>query len=99
MMAPTPVAPPGPTISSTPIAPSTTAGSPPNRKQTRLLARRLRQAGADGVRIQRPHHNVVATIPGRERGTVVVGAHHDTYDLEGLVGANDGASGVAVVLE
>jgi glutaminyl-peptide cyclotransferase len=75
------------------------AGSPPNRRQTRFLARRLRQAGADGVRIQRPHRNVVATIPGRERGTVVVGAHHDTYDLEGLVGANDGASGVAVVLE
>jgi glutaminyl-peptide cyclotransferase len=75
------------------------AGSPANRRQTRFLARRLRQAGAEDVLIQRPHRNVVATIPGRERGTVVVGAHHDTYDLEGLVGANDGASGVAVVLE
>lgn len=75
------------------------AGSAANRRQTRFLARRLRQAGADGVRVQRPHRNVVATLPGRERGAVVVGAHHDTYDLEGLVGANDGASGVAVVLE
>jgi Zn-dependent M28 family amino/carboxypeptidase len=30
---------------------------------------------------------------------VVVGAHHDTKDIPGFVGANDGASGVAVVLE
>ena len=32
-------------------------------------------------------------------GTVVVGAHYDTKDIPGFVGANDGASGVAVVLE
>jgi glutaminyl-peptide cyclotransferase len=75
------------------------AGSAANRVQTRFLARRLRRGGADDVRIQRPHRNVVGTIPGRERGAVVVGAHHDTFALEGLVGANDGASGVAVVLE
>lgn len=75
------------------------AGSAANRRQTRFLARRLRRAGVDDVRIQRPHRNVVGTIPGRGPGTVVVGAHHDTVDVEGLVGANDGASGVAVVLE
>ena len=33
-------------------------------------------------------------------GTVVVGAHYDTKDgIPGFVGANDGASGVAVLLE
>jgi Zn-dependent M28 family amino/carboxypeptidase len=49
--------------------------------------------------VQKPHLNVVGTIPGRERGSVVVGAHHDTVDIPDFVGANDGASGVAVVLE
>jgi Zn-dependent M28 family amino/carboxypeptidase len=51
------------------------------------------------VTVQRPYRNVIGRIPGREAGTVVVGAHHDTKDLPGFVGANDGASGVAVVLE
>jgi hypothetical protein len=42
--------------------------------------------------------NVVATVPGRNpRRVVVVGAHYDTKDLPGFVGANDGASGTAVV--
>ncbi|MGI8460650.1 MAG: M28 family peptidase [Solirubrobacterales bacterium] len=75
------------------------AGSEANAKQARLLARRLREAGVDDVRIQRSHLNVVGTIPGLERGAVVVGAHHDTVDIPGFVGANDGGSGVAVVLE
>lgn len=75
------------------------AGSASNEREARLIARSLRDAGVDDVRIQRPHLNVVGTIPGRERGAVVLGAHHDTYDIPGFVGANDGASGVAVVLE
>jgi Zn-dependent M28 family amino/carboxypeptidase len=75
------------------------AGSAANAKQAKLLARRLREAGVEDVRIQKPHLNVVGTIPGRSRGSVVVGAHHDTYDIPDFVGANDGASGVAVVLE
>jgi glutaminyl-peptide cyclotransferase len=42
--------------------------------------------------------NVVGTIPGRNpRRRIVVGAHYDTKDLPGFVGANDGASGTAVV--
>jgi Zn-dependent M28 family amino/carboxypeptidase len=41
---------------------------------------------------------VVASVPGRNPGrVVVVGAHYDTKDLDGFVGANDNASGVAVV--
>ena len=42
--------------------------------------------------------NVVGTLPGRGR-PILVGAHYDTKDIPGFVGANDGASGVAVVLE
>src|SRR5919108_2022243 len=42
--------------------------------------------------------NVVGTIPGRNlRRRVVLGAHYDTKDLPGFVGANDSASGTAVV--
>ena len=36
---------------------------------------------------------------GREPGYIVVGAHYDTKDIDGFVGANDGASGTAVVTE
>jgi glutaminyl-peptide cyclotransferase len=77
------------------------AGSAANRRNAQFIARRLRAAGAEGVRVQRPWRNVVARIPGREPGVIVVGAHHDTKDEVGedFVGANDGASGVAVVLE
>jgi glutaminyl-peptide cyclotransferase len=42
--------------------------------------------------------NVIGTIRGRDPSRiVVVGAHYDTKDLPGFVGANDGASGTAVV--
>jgi glutaminyl-peptide cyclotransferase len=44
--------------------------------------------------------NVIGTVPGRDpRRVVLVGAHYDTKDLSGFVGANDGASGTAVVRE
>jgi Zn-dependent M28 family amino/carboxypeptidase len=77
------------------------AGSPGGREVVELIADRLREAGAEDVRVQRPWRNVVATIPGRSQDSVVVGAHHDTKDDvgPGFQGANDGASGVAVVLE
>src|SRR5437764_11907872 len=63
------------------------------------IVRRLRQAGVTEVRVQRPFRNIVARIPGAQSGTVVAGAHYDTKDIPGFVGANDGASGVAVLLE
>lgn len=76
------------------------AGSAANIEMTRFLAGALREAGVRRVRIQKPHRNVVGTIPGEQPGSVVVGAHHDTKDsIPDFVGANDGASGVAVVLE
>lgn len=74
-------------------------GSKANRKLVGYLVDSLRQAGAASITVQRPWRNVVATIPGTEPGTIVIGAHHDTKDIPGFVGANDGASGVAVVLE
>lgn len=59
----------------------------------RLLPRgRLRRVGG-GLR------NVVGFVPGRTRRKVVVGAHYDTKDIPGFVGANDGASGTAVVVQ
>lgn len=76
------------------------AGSEGGRETVRFIAAGLRAAGAEDVRVQSPWRNVVATIPGREPGAIVVGAHHDTKPgIPGFVGANDGASGVAVVLE
>jgi Zn-dependent M28 family amino/carboxypeptidase len=45
--------------------------------------------------------NLVAELPGEREGWIVFGAHYDTKDLPGVrfVGANDGASGVALLLE
>jgi glutaminyl-peptide cyclotransferase len=68
---------------------------------SRRLARRLRgllphghfDAVPGGLR------NVVGTVPGREPGYIVVGAHYDTKDIPGFLGANDGASGTAVVTQ
>jgi len=75
------------------------SGSPSSRETVRLIANRLREAGVEDVRVQRPYANVVGTIPGSESGAVVAGAHHDTKArIPGFVGANDGASGVAVIL-
>ena len=73
------------------------AGSPEARRLARLL-RRIVPSGRyqevpDGLR------NVIGTVPGREPGYVVVGAHYDTKDISGFVGANDGASGTAVAAE
>jgi hypothetical protein len=76
------------------------SGSAANRRLTAMLARKLRAAGVTGVRVQRRLRNVVGVIPGSGDGYVVLGAHHDTVPgIPGFVGANDGASGVATVLE
>lgn len=76
------------------------AGSAASREQTRWLAARLQEAGVEQVAVDSPLANVVGIIPGSEPGYVVLGAHHDTKEgIPAFVGANDGASGVAVVLE
>lgn len=51
--------------------------------------------GPDG----RPLRNVIGAVRGRDPvRLVVVGAHYDTKDLPGFVGANDGAGGTAAVV-
>jgi glutaminyl-peptide cyclotransferase len=76
------------------------AGSPGSRREVRLIVSRLREARLRRAVVQRPHRNVVARLRGTRPGVIVVGAHHDTKDaIPGFVGANDGASGVAVLLE
>jgi hypothetical protein len=73
---------------------------PAGSAASRVLAERLRrtlpagrfQAVPGGLR------NVVGVVPGRDRRrVVVVGAHYDTKDIPGFVGANDGAGGIAVL--
>jgi hypothetical protein len=70
------------------------AGSPASRK----LAARLKQLLPHGRYQAVPGglRNVVGTVRGREPSRyVVVGAHYDTKDIPGFVGANDGAGGAA----
>jgi len=76
------------------------SGSRGSRRTQELIADRLAQAGVDFVDRQRPYANVIGALRGSEPGVVVVGAHYDTKDgIPGFLGANDGASGVAVLLE
>jgi Peptidase family M28 len=75
------------------------AGSP----QLRRLAERLRTLLPDGrfepVPGEPGLRNIVGTVPGRRPG-IVVGAHYDTLvKPKGFVGANNGASGTAIVIE
>jgi glutaminyl-peptide cyclotransferase len=73
------------------------AGSEPSRRLAERLRRELPhgrfQSVPGGLR------NVVGKVPGRGRGYVVLGAHYDTKDIPGFVGAEDGASGTAVVTQ
>jgi hypothetical protein len=72
------------------------AGSPASRR----LAARLRRTLPEGRLEAVPGGlvNVVGRLPGRRPG-ILVAAHHDTKDIPGFVGANDGAAGTAVVIE
>jgi glutaminyl-peptide cyclotransferase len=74
------------------------AGSAASRRLAVLLRARVPsgryQSVPGGLR------NVIGVVRGRDpRRVVVVGAHYDTKDIPGFVGANDGASGTAVVLQ
>jgi hypothetical protein len=73
------------------------AGSRPSRR----LARRLRRLLPHGRYEEVPGglRNVIGRVPGQSRRYVVVGAHYDTKDQRGFVGANDGASGTAVLTQ
>jgi glutaminyl-peptide cyclotransferase len=73
------------------------AGSAASRKLATMLRAALPagrfQAVPGGLR------NVVGVVPGRSSERVIVGAHYDTVAIPGFVGANDGASGTAVVVQ
>lgn len=74
------------------------AGSDASRRLAALLRARLPNGRYQNV--PGGLRNVVGHVVGRDaRRLVVVGAHYDTKDLPGVVGANDGASGTAVVAE
>jgi hypothetical protein len=74
---------------------------PAGSEASRRLAERLRRLLPRGRFEPVPNglRNVVGTVRGRQAGYVVVGAHYDTKDIPGFVGANDGASGTAVVVQ
>jgi peptidase M28-like protein len=77
---------------------------PAGSDASRRLARRLRSLLPSGRYESIPGHprlrNVVAVVPGRDPSRrVVVGAHYDTKDIPGFVGANDGAGGTAIAVQ
>jgi glutaminyl-peptide cyclotransferase len=74
---------------------------PAGSEASRVLGERLLGLLPDGRFQDVPGglRNVIGTVRGRQRGYLVVGAHYDTKDVPGFVGANDGASGTAVVTE
>jgi glutaminyl-peptide cyclotransferase len=75
---------------------------PAGSEASRRLAARLRRLLPNGRYQQVPDglRNVVGSVRGRDpRRLVVVGAHYDTKDIRGFVGANDSASGTAVLTE
>jgi len=75
---------------------------PAGSRASRRLARRLRRALPNGryQRVPGGLRNVIGSVRGRDPSRfIVVGAHYDTKDLRGFVGANDGASGTAAVVQ
>jgi glutaminyl-peptide cyclotransferase len=75
---------------------------PAGSKASRRLAERLRAELPDGRFQSVPHglRNVIGVVPGRDpKRTVIVGAHYDTKDIPGFVGAIDSGSGTAVAVQ
>ncbi|MBA2793545.1 MAG: Zn-dependent exopeptidase M28 [Thermoleophilaceae bacterium] len=73
---------------------------PAGSRASRELARRIRRTlpGGSFQTVPGGLRNVIGRVPGRDpKRVVVVGAHYDTKDAPGFVGANDGAAGVAVM--
>jgi len=46
-----------------------------------------------------PMKNILVKIPGQKPGIILLGTHYDTKKLDNFVGADDGASSTAVMLE
>ncbi len=84
------------------------AGSPGAAAARALISERLRQAGwrVDEHRLtaqvgneRLDMVNLIAVLPGKRPELILLGTHYDTKRLPGFVGANDGASGAAVLIE
>ena len=60
------------------------------------LAEQLSYEGGIPLRQDRTSQNVILTIPGQSDSIIIVGAHYDSYLS---AGANDNASGVALLME
>jgi hypothetical protein len=75
------------------------AGSPQLRRVAAQLRARMPRGRYEDIPGQPGLRNVVARLPGR-RPVIVVGAHYDTLvKPAGFVGANNGASGSAIVVQ
>jgi len=87
-------------------------GSAGHAKAEQFILDRLRAAGASSIEENRftaqtpagafPINNILAKFPGGKDGIIVIAGHYDTnYSLRDTryVGANDGGSSVAVILE
>ena len=76
------------------------AGSAASRRLAVTLRDLLPRGRFESVPGHRGLRNVVGVVPGRRNARqVIVGAHYDTKDVPGFVGANDGASGTAVAVQ
>jgi glutaminyl-peptide cyclotransferase len=74
------------------------AGSPASRRLARWAKRKLPNGRFEAI----PGHPGLRNVVGHVKGTrpaILVGAHYDTKDIPGFVGAEDGAGGTAAVLE
>ena len=80
------------------------AGSETSRRLAEELRRMLPNGRFEPVAPRNSSEPALRNVVGAVRGRdpvklVVVGAHYDTKDLPGFVGANDGAGGTAAVVE
>lgn len=83
-------------------------GSEGHRRAERYLVRQLQLAYAEveevNFVVQTPHgsvamKNIIGKIPGQSPDIAVLAGHYDTLRLPGFVGANDGGSSAALLLE
>jgi glutaminyl-peptide cyclotransferase len=75
---------------------------PAGSKQSRALGDLIKKnlPGGKFQSVPGGLRNVIGTTPGKDpRRYIVVGAHYDTKDIPGFVGAEDGAGGTAALLE
>jgi glutaminyl-peptide cyclotransferase len=84
------------------------AGSPALAKLEDYLESELKSYGctvetdsfsADTPAGRLPMKNILVKIPGEQPGIILLGTHYDTKKLDNFVGADDGGSSTAVMLE